>query len=142
MVTSSGQVRGLKTLYLSEILDPVCEASIGQFAGCDTERNELCVIFNDFDKDFHLFMSTPFFRTLKTCTGFRTIRVVAECWNSSGSEDFDRKATEEMVEKVKKELEGCWGNCVVRAVDGHYCYLGFATEMVFRPLNFCRQQAV
>ena len=145
MVTSSGEVRDRRTLYHSKYMDPLCELSIEHFAGCDIERNELSVVFRDLDTDFHLFMSTRFFRTLKTCTGFRTIRVVAECWKSIFSRRGEDILVGEVVEKVKKELEGCWGDCVVGDVIDRYkdgdVDLWFATEMVFQPLRFRGQKA-
>lgn len=140
MVTANGEVKGRQTLYHPAKMDPRCEASVDHFTGTEIERNNLLITIKDFDEDFHLFMATRFFQTLKMCVGFRTIAVELGWW-VMGDVIVNGNLVEKKVEEVRMELEKCWGPCVVRRLprktsgsttDMLYFYL----ELAFQPLKF------
>ena len=144
MVTASGEVRRRQTIYHPANMGPRCIASVDHFTGSEIERNELLITFRDFDANFHLFMATRFFQTLKKCIGFQTIVMVLEWWHLEEWSRYDEAVVAEKVEGVRMELEQCWGPCEIKdvrdqytetidAADKEFCV---AFEMVFQPLKF------
>lgn len=142
MTTADGAVVERRTLYFPSNVDPRCEGSVDYFTRTAIERNKLQVTFDDFDQHFHLFMPTRFFRTLKKCIGFRSIVVVLEWWGLEGKIPYSM-AVAVQVEEVRRELEQCWGPCVVTDArdqstqsNDHVYHLHFVFELAFQPLKF------
>ena len=147
VVTADGEVKQRRTIYHPSNMDPRCEASVDHFTGTEIERNKLLVTFDDFDEHFQLFMHTRFFQTLKTCVGFRSIAVVLEWWEMDGMGPIYMTVAER-VEEVQRELEQCWGPCVVTDALDRYVQkndedflLYYAFELTFRPLKFLGEKA-
>ena len=142
IVAADGEVKERRTLYYPSSMDARCEASVDHFTGSDIERNNLAITFRDFDEEFHLFMPTRFFQTLKKCVGFRTIAVMLEWWGEVEGA-FDANEVAEQLGKVRMELEQCWGPCVVTDALEQYkqrtdedMRLWLAFELAFRPREF------
>lgn len=147
VVTADGEMKQRRSLYHPSNMDPRCEASVDHFTGTEIERNKLLVTFDDFDQRFQLFMHTRFFQTLKMCIGFRSIAMVLEWWETDGT-SLNPMAVAEKVEEVRRELEQCWGPCVVTDALDRYAQkndedfqLYFAFELAFRPLKFIGEKA-
>ena len=73
--------------------------------------------------------------------------MVLEWWDEEGK-SLNSVAVAEKVEEVRRELEQCWGPCVVRdALDqymqrsNYYYKVHFAFELAFQPLKFGRENA-
>lgn len=147
VVTADGEVKHRRSLYHPSNIDPRCKATVDHFTGTEIERNKLLVTFDDFDEHFHLFMHTRFFQTLKMCIAFRSIAIVLEWWELDGL-ILNPMEVAEKVEEVRRELEQCWGPCVVTDALDRYeqkmdedFQLHFAFELAFRPLKFLREKA-
>lgn len=147
---TKGEVKGRKTIYGHAAMNSRCEASVNHFTGVEIERNSLFVKFRGIEDDFHLFMDTGFFQTLKKCIGFRTVRMALEWFGWVDSVRVTVPAVEK-VDGVRMELEQCWGPCVVRDVTDQYMksngapgdddmWLYYAFELVFQPLEFHRKK--
>ena len=148
-VTASGEVKGRPTIYDEATMNPRCESSVDHFTGTEVVRNHLSVIFRALEENFHVFMATRFFQTLKECIGFRNIRVTLEWFEYEYSVRKTGPAAKKVYE-VLMELKQSWGPCTVRDVSDQRPEANglagpddlekfFAFELVFHPLEFHRR---